>query len=91
MRRQHEGDDGQKRRDFVDEDDRHTVTAPMPATVHQVPVKPGDAVRKGDLVVLLEAMKMELPLRATGDAIVATVYCRVGELVEADSPLVELR
>jgi biotin carboxyl carrier protein len=69
---------------------RHALSAPMPATVIKVHVKPGDAVKKGDTVVLLEAMKMELPIRATGDAVVAAVHCREGELVQADAPLVEL-
>ena len=68
----------------------HALSAPMPATVIKVHVKPGDAVRKGDIVVLLEAMKMELPMRAAGDAVVAAVHCREGELVQADAPLVEL-
>jgi 3-methylcrotonyl-CoA carboxylase alpha subunit len=66
-----------------------TVTAPMPATVIKVPVKAGDTVSKGDVVVLLEAMKMELPVRAGGDAVVARVRCREGELVQADQTLVE--
>jgi biotin carboxyl carrier protein len=69
---------------------KHALAAPMPATVIKVHVKPGDAVKKGDVVVLLEAMKMELPIRATGDATVAAVHCREGQLVEADAPLVEL-
>ena len=67
------------------------LTAPMPATVLQVNVKVGDAVKKGDLVVLLEAMKMELPLHAAGDATVTAVHCQVGALVPADAVLVELR
>jgi 3-methylcrotonyl-CoA carboxylase alpha subunit len=66
-----------------------TLTAPMPATVIKVPVKAGDTVSKGDVVVLLEAMKMELPVRAGGDAVVARVRCREGELVQADQTLVE--
>ena len=61
------------------------LTAPMPATVIKVQVKPGDAVKKGDVVVVLEAMKMELPIRALGDASVAAVRCREGELVQADA------
>ena len=68
-----------------------TLTAPMPATVIQVLVKPGDPVRKGDIVVLLEAMKMELPIRAAGDATVTAIHCRAGELVQADTVLVELK
>ena len=67
------------------------LTAPMPATVTKVRVKPGDAVRKGDAVVLLEAMKMELPLRAPADATVAAVHCREGDLVQGDAVLVELQ
>jgi biotin carboxyl carrier protein len=63
----------------------------MPATVLKVQVKPGDAVRKGDIVVVLEAMKMELPVRAVGDAVVAAVCCREGELVQADAVLVEFQ
>src|SRR3989442_11868106 len=45
----------------------HALAAPMPATVIRVAVKPGDAVQKGDIVLVLEAMKMELPFapRAT--------------------------
>jgi biotin carboxyl carrier protein len=61
----------------------------MPATVIKVQVKPGDAVKKGDIVVVLEAMKMELPVRALGDGVVAAVCCREGELVQADATLVE--
>jgi biotin carboxyl carrier protein len=68
-----------------------SVVAPMPSTVIRVQVKPGDAVKKGDIVVLLEAMKMELPVRALGDAVVAAVCCREGERVEADATLVEFR
>jgi 3-methylcrotonyl-CoA carboxylase alpha subunit len=67
------------------------ITAPMPATVLKVHVKVGEPVKKGDTVVLLEAMKMELPLRAPGDGTVAAVHCREGELVPADAVLVELR
>ncbi len=66
-----------------------SLTAPMPATVIKVMVGPGDAVKKGDVVIVLEAMKMELPLRALGDGVVAAVRCREGELVAADASLVE--
>ncbi len=65
------------------------LIAPMPATVITVQVKPGDAVKKGDVVVVLEAMKMELPLRALGDGVVSAVRCRQGDLVQADATLVE--
>jgi acetyl-CoA carboxylase biotin carboxylase subunit len=65
------------------------LIAPMPATVIRVKVEPGDPVKKGDVLVVLEAMKMELPMRALGDGIVSAVRCREGELVQADATLVE--
>jgi biotin carboxyl carrier protein len=66
------------------------LTAPMPATVIKVLVAPGQNVVKGDTVVLLEAMKMELPVRALADGTVAAVNCREGDLVQPDQVLVEL-
>jgi acetyl/propionyl-CoA carboxylase alpha subunit len=69
----------------------HPLTAPMPATVLKVRVTSGDTVKKGDIVVVLEAMKMELPIRAPGDGVVAAVSCREGELVQADAILVEFQ
>ena len=68
---------------------RQVLTAPMPATVIKMLVSPGQQVRKGDTVVVLEAMKMELPIRAMADATVAAVHFRDGELVQADAALVE--
>jgi biotin carboxyl carrier protein len=66
------------------------LTAPMPATVLKVMVTAGAPVKKGDTLVILEAMKMELPLRAPADATVVAVGCREGELVQPDTVLVEL-
>jgi len=66
------------------------LTSPMPATVVKVLVAPGQTVRRGETLVVLEAMKMELPIRAPGDAVVRAVNCREGELVQPDRTLVEL-
>jgi biotin carboxyl carrier protein len=62
----------------------------MPATVIKVLVAPGAIVKKGDTVIVLEAMKMELPIRAPADATVMAVHCREGELVQPDAALIEL-
>ena len=67
-----------------------SLGAPMPAKVLKVSVEPGAAVKAGDTLVVLEAMKMELPVRADADAVVSRVHCRVGELVQAGALLVEL-
>src|SRR5262245_56050178 len=68
---------------------QRAITAPMPATVVKIHVKPGDAVTKGQILMLLEAMKMELPIRAPGDGVVSAVHGREGRLVDADALLVE--
>jgi biotin carboxyl carrier protein len=67
------------------------LRSPMPATVVQVAAAPGAKVKKGEAVVILEAMKMELPVRALADGTVTAVHCRAGELVQADQLLVEIR
>lgn len=66
------------------------VRSPMSATVVRVLVKAGDAVGEGDTLIVVEAMKMEMPLRATHAAVVRAVNCREGELVQPTSVLVEL-
>jgi biotin carboxyl carrier protein len=71
-------------------DAHQELTAPMPATVLKVLVTAGSQVRKGETLVILEAMKMELPLRAPADATVTAVGCREGELVQPETVLVEL-
>jgi acetyl/propionyl-CoA carboxylase alpha subunit len=71
-------------------DARGALSAPMPATVVRVDAAPGDRVRKGDSLIILEAMKMELPVRAPADGIVTAIHCKAGDLVKAGAPLVEL-
>ena len=67
-----------------------TLTAPMPATVRTVLVKVGDEVAEGETLVVLEAMKMELPLRAPKAGRVAGIRCAPGELVQPGVTLIEL-
>ncbi|MQA29211.1 MAG: hypothetical protein GEU82_05135 [Luteitalea sp.] len=67
-----------------------SLRAPMPATVLEVLVAPGAVVKQGDTVLILEAMKMELPVRAPADGTVVAVHCREQELVQPDTVLVEL-
>ena len=57
----------------------------------KVSVKPGAQVKAGDALVVLEAMKMEIALRAPHDGVVAAVNCREGELVQPETVLVELK
>jgi 3-methylcrotonyl-CoA carboxylase alpha subunit len=66
------------------------IVAPMPATVIRILVAPGARVARGDTLILLEAMKMELPLRSPRDGVVGAISCREGELVQPDVPLVDI-
>ncbi len=62
----------------------------MGGKVLEVKVKPGDSVNEDDEVLVLEAMKMELPVVATGAGTVKEVKCASGDNVEADSVLIVL-
>jgi biotin carboxyl carrier protein len=66
------------------------MMAPMPATVVSIVAAVGSRVTAGDPVVVLEAMKMELVVRAPRDGEVSAVHCRVGELVRPGTRLAEL-
>jgi biotin carboxyl carrier protein len=66
------------------------LSAPMPATVVKVLVTPGTAVSRGDTLLMLEAMKMELPIRAPRDGVVKAIHCEPGELVQPGTHLLDL-
>ena len=67
-----------------------SLMAPMPATVVTINVQPGDEVKRGDILIVLEAMKMELPVRAPGNGTVESIHCRPGELVQPGVSLIDL-
>lgn len=64
--------------------------APMPGTVIEIAVEVGQQVRAGDVLMTLEAMKMELPIRAPREGTVAAIRCRAGELVRPGLALVDI-
>ena len=64
-----------------------TVTAPMPGTILKVNVQNGAAVKKGDVLMVLEAMKMENEIMAPADGTVASVNVAQGASVEAGAVL----
>lgn len=66
------------------------LTVPMPARVVSIFVSEGQVVTRGELLVTLEAMKMQLPLKAPRDGTVRAITCREGDLVQPGTPVVEL-
>lgn len=71
-------------------DDLAALSPPMPATVARLAVGVGDVVRAGDVLIALEAMKMELPVRAPRAGTVTAIHCREGDLVQPGTQLIEL-
>lgn len=67
-----------------------TVLAPMPGLVRAVAVVPGDAVKAGDRLMVLEAMKMEHVLRAPRDGVLATVAVSEGDQIAAGALMIAL-
>lgn len=66
------------------------IKAPMQGTIVKVNVKGGDAVKKGDVLVVLEAMKMENDIKAPADGTVASVAVSQGDTVATDDVLVSM-
>jgi acetyl-CoA/propionyl-CoA carboxylase biotin carboxyl carrier protein len=66
------------------------VASPMQATIVKLAVEDGQQVVKGDLVVVLEAMKMEQPITAHKDGTVSGLQAEVGQTVTAGAVLCEI-
>lgn len=67
-----------------------TVSAPMPGTILKVNVSNGQAVKKGDVLMILEAMKMENEILAANDGTVSSVNVTAGQSVESGTVLCTL-
>ncbi|WP_124067557.1 biotin/lipoyl-containing protein [Clostridium sp. E02] len=66
------------------------VAAPMPGKILNVKVSSGQSVKKGDVMLVLEAMKMENEIVAPSDGTVASIHAAVGDSVEAGATLATL-
>jgi len=66
------------------------LTAPMPGQVRAVNVNEGDAVTKGQTLLVLEAMKMEIRVQAPRDGVVSSVLVTGGQTVEREQILVKI-
>jgi acetyl-CoA carboxylase biotin carboxyl carrier protein len=66
------------------------VEAHITGTVWKIEVKVGDTIEEGDTVVILESMKMEMPVEAEDDGMVADIRCEEGQAVSEGDTLVVL-
>lgn len=64
------------------------IQAHITGTVWKIEVKPGDEVEEGDTVVILESMKMEMPVEAEDDGVVKEILCAEGQAVAEGDALV---
>ncbi len=67
-----------------------TIVSPMPGQVFKVLVAEGDSIKSGDIVVTIEAMKMENQIRSTMDGTVTKVHVKEGDVLAEGAPLVSL-
>jgi biotin carboxyl carrier protein len=70
--------------------DKITVKAPLPGVVIKLDVNPGDTVKKDDVVLVVESMKMQIDVRSTAAGTVKAILVKPGDQVEVDMAVVEL-
>lgn len=66
------------------------ILSPMPGNVFKVVVSAGEQVKKGDVVLVLEAMKMENEIVAPNDGIISVIHVKEGQSVESNDVLFEV-
>ncbi len=67
----------------------NNIKAPMPGLIIDLKVKEGDAVKQGDVLLILEAMKMENIIKSPGDGVVKAMKAKKGDSVEKNQVLIE--
>ena len=67
-----------------------TIKAPLPGNIFKLNVKEGDSVKKGETLLIMEAMKMENNILAEFDGVVKTVKIKEGDVVLQNDVLIEL-
>lgn len=68
-----------------------TVVAPLPGTILDVKVTSGTPVKAGQIVIIMEAMKMETEVVAATDGVVDTILVKKGDAVDTDATLITLK
>ena len=66
------------------------VSSPIPGKIVSISQAVGEAVDEGDVLMVLEAMKMQNEIKASVDGVISEIKCNAGERVEANVPLLEI-
>ena len=76
--------------DKKDRGDSSPVSAPLPGNILKIMVNPGDIIRKGQLLLVMEAMKMENQVLAEKDGVIESIKVQVGQAVLQGDILIEI-
>jgi len=67
------------------------VAAPMPGKIIEIRVRAGDSVKKGQELVIMEAMKMHNPILAASDGMISKLFVKVNESVQTGQPILSIK
>ena len=70
---------------------KNVISAPMPGRIIKLPFKKGAKVNKGDVLLVLSAMKMEYSFRAETEGCIEKVLCKVGDQVDSNQILIRVK
>lgn len=90
MMEQPKADSGSRAAESENQTEGKTMLAPMAGTILRILVKEGQRVKKGENLIVLEAMKMENEIVADEDGIIRRIFVKANDSVESDQPLLIL-
>lgn len=90
MTEQPKADSGRHVADSATQTEGKTMLAPMAGTILRILVKEGQRVKKGENLIVLEAMKMENEIIADEDGVIRSILVKANDSVESDQPLLIL-
>jgi biotin carboxyl carrier protein len=71
-------------------DEEHHIISPIPGRIFKINVKKGNKIKKGDVVVVIDAMKMENNIISKKDAVIKKILVSLDEMVDAGVSLIEI-
>jgi acetyl-CoA carboxylase biotin carboxyl carrier protein len=68
----------------------YKILAPMTGSVLRIECVEGGAVTEGSVLLIMDSMKMEIPVESNADGTIKKIHCNIGDLVDQDQLLIEL-